>query len=172
MKKLLIILFVVLLSTPYNSKAQDTIKVKQTAQLLADAFIKQDYDTFLNYMYPKVITLGGGREKTKTIIIDAMNEIKSEGLTFRSVTLGPVSKIYKAGTELHCKIDQYLKLNVEGGYLSSISPLLGISTDGGETWTFVSAGDLNEKKIKTLFPDFNHELVLENSSVPIFHEEK
>ena len=154
-----------------SAKAQDTLKIKQTAQLMLNAFTRQDYNTLMDYTYPKVVNMGGGEEKMKIIVENAMNDLKAKGFTFRSVTLGPISKIYKAGTELHCVITQYLALNVKGGYLTSISPLMCISSDQGESWKFISAGDLNEEKIKMLFPDYNPQLVLKNDSAPIFHAE-
>jgi len=154
-----------------SAKAQDTLKIKQTAQLMVNAFAKQDYNTLIDYTYPKVIELGGGKEKMKTIIENAMNGLKDKGFTFKSITLGPISKIYKAGTELHCAITQYLALNVTGGYITSTSPLMCISSDQGKSWTFISAGDLDEEKIKKLFPDYNHQLVLEKDIAPIFHAE-
>lgn len=66
---------------------------------------------------------------------------------------------------------QYISMNVKGGYMTSTSYLMCISSDGGNSWTFVDAGALNEQRIKILFPNFNHDLVFENASVPVFHEE-
>jgi len=171
MRLLLLIISFCLLLLVNHSVAQDTLKIRQTAKLMTDAFVREDFSVLMDYTYPKVISLGGGKENMKVIIENAMNEMKSQGFTFRSITLGAISKIYKAGTELHCKIVQHLALNAKGGYLTSTSPLMCISSNGGDSWTFISTSNLDEKKIKLLFPDFNYELVLEKASVPIFSAE-
>ena len=171
MKTFFLTIFLGIALSVNTSKAQDTLKIKQSAQLMANAFANSDFDALLDYTYPKVVAMGGGKEKMKVTISNAMNQMKAQGITFRSIKLGAISKVYKAGTELHCSIEQHLALNMEGGYITSISPLMCISGDKGQTWTFISAGDLNEGIIKVLFPDYNPEFVLAKASTPEFHKE-
>lgn len=169
MKKL--ILYTILICFASNVKAQDTATVKRTALLVADAFLKGNYDTLLTYTYPKALAIGGGKAEMMQAISKVTEDLKNAGMSFRSVSLGPVGKFYKAGEEIHCVIPQTMLMNVKGGYVSSISPLMGISSDNGKSWTFIHAGNMTEQKIKMLFPNFNKELVLEKSTMPVFHPE-
>lgn len=170
MKSFLLTLFLAIVLSVAGSKAQDTAKVKQQAKMMADAFFRGDLNTLMNYTYPKVI-IGAGKAKMIAAVKKSLEEMKKGGMSFRSVSLGAVSKIYKAGTELHCTIPQHSSINVPGGYITSTSPLMGISADGGKTWKFISAGNMSKQEIDRLFPNFNPELVFKKVTTPVFHKE-
>lgn len=171
MKSLLLTFFLAFTWSITDTKAQDPVKIKQQATIMANAFFKGDLNTLMDYTYPKVLARSGGKAKMMASIKKGLEEMKAAGTSFRSVTLGSVSKVYKAGTELHCTIPQHSSMNVPGGYVTSTSPLMGISGDGGKTWTFISAGNMGKAELKQLFPKFNHDLVLEKASTPVFHKE-
>jgi hypothetical protein len=169
MKHLLI--FCCLLLSNSLISAQDTSTIKPSAEIMLEAMMKEDYKTLLKYTYPKVVALGGGAEKMVAQIKKSVEEMKNGGMTFRRATLGEVGKIYKAGKELHCVLPETTFMNVKGGYVTGISPLLCISSDGGKSWTFVHGGNMTPQKIKMLFPNFNYDLVLEKTTEPVFHKE-
>lgn len=166
-----IVLFLVLCTTTLNTIAQDTSKMKATAQKLLDATMKEDYATLLKYTYPKALALGGGMAKMTATIKTGMKQMKESNVSFHSVKLHEPGKIYKAGKELHCVIPQTTVMKVTGGYLTAETPLLCISSDGGKNWTYISAGNMDKEKIKLLFPNFNHALKLQNTSKPVFQTE-
>ncbi|SHE59077.1 hypothetical protein [Pedobacter caeni] len=138
MKSLFLTLFLAFTWSITDVKAQDPVKIKQQATIMANAFFKGDLNTLMDYTYPKVLARSGGKAKM-------MASIK--------------------------KIPQHSSINVPGGYVTSTSPLMGISGDGGKTWTFISAGNMGKAELKQLFPKFNHDLVLEKASTPVFHKE-
>jgi len=92
--------------------------------------------------------------------------MKAEGMAFHSVELGEVSKIYKAGTELHCAIPQKVSMIMKKAHFITSSDVLAVSIDNGKTWKFYT-GDLSEKTIKKLFPNFNKQLVLKQLSASV-----
>jgi len=170
MKKLSLLLF--LLITLTSAHAQDTLKLKATAQRLLDATLKEDYALLIDFTYPKVIEMGGGKDTMMATIKLGMQQMKESGFTFHSAKLLPLGKIYKAGKELHCLLPHTLVLKAKGGYLSSIATLLCISSDEGKNWTYISAGSLDDKKLKTLFTNFNEELKLDKMPAPVFSTEE
>jgi hypothetical protein len=60
-------------------------------------------------------------------------------------------------------------MNLKKGYFTTASDILAISIDNGKTWKFFT-GDLSEKTVRKLFPNFNKELVLKKLSPPVIHE--
>lgn len=151
--------------------AQDAELVKREAQKMLTGFLKGDLKTLADYTYPKVAAMMGGKDKMIAAIKDGIEKMKADGTSFRSGSIGKVSKIYPSGKELHCTVDQNLVMSVKGGYLTTESQLLGISSDAGKTWTFLTLANLNSTQLKQLFPEFNKALVVKKAAPPVFHEE-
>lgn len=170
MKNLLTLLL--FLAVTSLGKAQDTTQIKQGAFLISQAMMKGDIQTILDYTYPKVFALGGGKEKLTEQIQKMIKELADQGISFRSIEIGQVSKMVKAGNELHCVIPHTLSLTVKGGYMTAESCLIGISGDQGKTWKYISAGNISEDKLKLVLPNFNPELKVPKQTPPVFHEEK
>ena len=97
--------------------------------------------------------------------------MKLEGNTFKKVSVGDVSKIYKSGTELQCSIIQTLVMGVRGGTLTSRSSIVGFSADKGKTWTFASPGEKTAAEMKAIIPSFSQHIVLLKPGKPVFRVE-
>ena len=158
-----------LLSGFGTSYAQDTAAIKRNAQIWVDCFWNGNMETALKYSDPRFVSKAGGKTELTSNMKSTLATLRAEGITFRSVKLGEVSKIYKAGAELHCAIPQQVFMNRKKGYFTYESDILAISIDNGKTWKFFN-GDLSQKDLKKLFPNFNKELVLKKLSSPVLHE--
>ena len=151
--KLLIILVL-----PLQLFAQDTTVLKRQANILAKAVVKGDYETLINHMYPKAVQSMGGKKFMIDQAKKGFQQLKAQGISFESATVGSPGKFYKAGTEIHCLVPETIMVKTPNGRISAKSNLLAISGDKGKTWTFL---DLNSKTISTLpkmFPNFNNNL--------------
>jgi hypothetical protein len=168
-KGLIAIVFILLFSA---AQAQnDSIRVtliRAFATRIANAFTQKDYATVARYTYPKAVQGLGGREKMIERLKASMQDMEAKGVTFRSVFIGSVSKIVKAGKELHCFVEENMVLGVKGGTLATRSYLLGVSQDAGKTWTFVDTAPLTTENITKLFPAYNKELALPAKEKPVF----
>jgi hypothetical protein len=131
--------------------------------------LKGDIHKLADYTYPKVAAMMGGKEKMIAVIKTGIESMKAEGTSIRNGSIGEVSKIYRSGKELHCTLDQNLVMDVKGGYLTTESQLLGISTDSGKTWTFITIANLNATQLKELFPELNKCLSIRKAAPPVFH---
>ena len=158
-----------LLSGFCTSYAQDTAAIKRNAQIWVDCFWNGNMETALKYSDPRFVSKAGGKTELTSNMKSTLATLRAEGITFRSVKLGEVSKIYKAGAELHCAIPQQVFMNTKKGYFTYESDILAISIDNGKTWKFFT-GNLSQKDLKRLFPNFNKELVLKQLSSPVLHE--
>jgi hypothetical protein len=58
--------------------------IKQQAEQLAAAMVSNDYQTIVNFTYPKVVELLGGRDKMISIIKNGNIEMVKQRITFIS----------------------------------------------------------------------------------------
>jgi hypothetical protein len=152
-----------------TSYAQNTSVIKQEAHTWVECFWNGNIETALKYTDPRLVSNAGGKSEFISNMKSSLAVMRAEGITFRGVELGEVSKIYKSGHELHCAIPQRVSMNQKKGYFTIASDILAISIDNGKSWKFYT-GDMSEKTVRKLFPNFNKELVLKKLSPPVFHK--
>lgn len=160
--KLLLILLL-----PVSLFAQDTAIVKRQANGVAKALMNSDFKRVIAGTYPKAVDIAGGKEKLLSMMTAGMSQMRSQGFSFQKVTIGSPGKFYKAGTEIHCLLPETIVMKTSRGLMAAKSNLLAISNDKGKNWTFI---DLNERaisSIKTLFPNFNKNLVIPAPTLPV-----
>ena len=166
-----ILLFILFVIFTCNVNAQDTLVVRNDVINMLNAMLKNDMGILADYTHPKILASMGGREKAIEIMNTGVAEIKSKGMSFRSASIGKIGKFYTKGNKVYCVIPHDITINMEGGYLSSLSSVLGISQDQGKTWKFVSAGNIGRNKLKTLFPELPDGLEILPQTDSIFHKE-
>ncbi|MEO7213599.1 hypothetical protein [Mucilaginibacter sp.] len=147
-----------LLLLPVALYAQDTTAVKKQANIVAAALIAGNYSTVINYMHPKVLKMVGGKDKLLQLMTNGMKQMKAQGITFQSATIGSPGKFYKAGTEIHCLVPENVTMKVGANTLHSQSNLLAVSSDKGKNWTFIDLNKNTIAQIPKMFPNFNKDL--------------
>jgi hypothetical protein len=158
MSKFLVLL---VMTFTFTAAAQvDKAKIKAQAEEAAQALLKGDYDILKKYTYPKVAEEYGDVDRMMKTAKSGRADLEAMGIILESVVVGEPSEIVEAGDQLHCLIPQTLVIRKPDGTVSSESHLLGVSTDQGEHWYFVSVSDMTLESIKELFPDYNPELVI------------
>ncbi|HRH54805.1 MAG TPA: hypothetical protein PLN38_15865, partial [Chitinophagales bacterium] len=85
---------------------QQTIKNQATTML--DAFEDHNYEKLLDFTYPKIFELSGGKATMLEIIQQSMQELELAGYIVDSANIGEPGPIYNAGTELHAIISQFV----------------------------------------------------------------
>lgn len=158
---------IALLILPVAAFAQNPAVVKQQATVVANALFKSDYKTIIEHTYPKAVAMGGGKEKMLQMMTAGINQMKAQGFVFEKVTIGEAGKFYKAGKEIHCIIPESLVMKTPQGRFSTKSNLLCISGDGGKNWSFLDMNRGTINSVKTLFPNFNSNLIIPTPQVPV-----
>ncbi|TFF30429.1 hypothetical protein [Mucilaginibacter psychrotolerans] len=165
--KLLRLLLLLLL--PFSTlHAQDTAVVKHQANLIAQATFKGDYETVIAYTHFRLVAMSGGKEKLRQLITERMKELKDQGITGFSGTIGTPGKFYLAGNELHCLLPEDIILTTSVGRYLSRSYLLGVSSDKGKNWTFLDVGSMSADILHQLLPNFNDDLKIPPPVKPEF----
>jgi hypothetical protein len=161
-------LFLLLLFVTICGYAQPAANALKSAQRMTTAFVNGDYNTFCIYSHPVIVKSMGGKAKMIAFFEKNIQQLKSQGNSFKKVTVGDISKMYKSGTELQCSMTQTLVMGVRGGTLTSRSSIVGFSADQGKTWTFASPGEKTAAEMKALIPSYNQQLVLLKPEKPVF----
>ncbi len=139
---------------------------------MVTAFMNEQYDLLLDYTYPKIFEIAGGRDVMKELIVQMLGELKTQGVIIDSAKVGEPGEIYTAGNELHAVISQYIYMTIPGGKLSSESSLLAISTDKGSRWYYIDIKQLTPELKAEFFPDFNEALIVPEPKDPVIVYDK
>lgn len=161
------LILVVMAGDAQEDSAQKAI-VKEKAVKMSHAFISGDFETFVQYTYPKIVKAMGGKEEMISFLQVTIQKMAEEGAAFKSVSIGEISNIFQSGKDLHCLVEQNLILLVKGGILKSSAHLLAISENNGKKWFFIDTAPLSTAKLKEMFPDINKDLVLPAKQRPVF----
>ena len=151
---------------PATLFAQSTVSLKKQANIVAKAMVNGDYVTVVAYMHPKVLQSAGGKQKMLQMMTAGMQQMKAQGVSFQSATMGEPGKFYKAGTEIHCLIPDNIRMKTPNSSIVTHSNLLAISQDGGKNWTFLDLNRGTIASIPKLFPNFNKELKIPEPTEP------
>jgi hypothetical protein len=150
-KTLLSLLF--LLSFIYGF-GQHAANVKKTAMGMLKASEQKDYNAYVSYFYPAEAKFRGGKEKWIQQMKTNDRDSKLYGISRGKQALGAISKIYKAGKELHCTIESNTRYK---SYVNR-SHFLAISGDQGRTWKFIMTGGKTPSDVWAMVPKFNGDL--------------
>lgn len=167
MKKFTFLIFL-LSGLIINAQNNFSKKIKTDGRSMANSLIKKDYETLINFTYPKILELSGGKEKMIKAVAAGINKMENEGAKFVSVYIGKPKDIFKAGDELHCLVPQEITIEVPTGQLITNSFLLAVSMDQGLNWYYIDVAQLTKEKANTIFPNFNENLVFPKKTKPKF----
>ncbi len=133
--------------------AQDDAKnARRQAEEMGNAYASEDLERFADLTNPKLLELAGGRDKMIAFLRGEIANMRKEGVTTISQSADPPSQMLQVGNELFAVVPVVLKMKVTGGTGIQPSSLIGVSTDSGEHWTFIDAGNGDPRMLKTIFP--------------------
>jgi hypothetical protein len=167
MKKIIVLLVVsICFSNLSFSQNQYAERIKSDCKNMVDAMKSKNYNLILDYTYPKIIKLGGGREKIFSLIKSSFEKMESEGFIVENQIIEEPQKIFKAGDEFHCIIPKTTIMKTPKGKVQATYYLLGISNNEGKNWFFIETHMLNAENIKLIFLKFNYDLVIPKNTNP------
>ena len=121
---------------------------------MAAALLNNDFKTFSNYTYPKILEEAGGKGKYIQELQSGAEMQKERGDKIHNITVSNPSKTVACNGELQCVLKQEITMSFSGGNpFTFASNLIGISTDNGNTWVFLNASDISVMELKKVFPN-------------------
>jgi len=156
-RKVLTVMFVVnflLISfQAIGSEVEGRIRAQADAAL--DVFSKQKFDTYVDFIYPRVIDLSGGRQEFLYNIQDQMDLLAKHKMKIMSHKIVSISAPVKAGNELHSLVKYTILMSSPGGKVNSREYFVASSNDGGKQWKLVEGTFLSQTEANNVFPSFN-----------------
>lgn len=125
------------------------------AQELMDAVAQKNYARIVDLTYPKVIEVGGGREKLLAATTDEVKSMEAEGVVILSSTASPPSQILHDAGAIFAVVPVTTKVKATAGTFQTEGALIGISNDGGANWTFVDATGKDQTELKAVLPNLD-----------------
>lgn len=164
-KRIFIFLAVHFISTAiFCQNLQTSIKIQ--AMDMSRALINNDFATFSSYMYPKIISFAGGRDKMKSDMDSANAAMKQFGVAFKKILIGNPGPIIHYHDQLQCVVPQTTTMQTLVGDLEAETSLIAISTDNGKKWYFIDTNVYRVDKIKGALPELSAELVIPPQKQP------
>jgi hypothetical protein len=168
MKKIKLLLWLVsLVLFSFASNAQNlstTIKVQ--GMDMATAFMKNDFNTFVKYMHPNIITFAGGKGQMKSKMDSANAVMKQFNVKFKRYWIGDPSEIIKHKNQLQAVLPQSTTLITPLGELTAETSMIVVSNDKGKSWWFIDTNVYKADKLKNILPDLSPKLVIPPQKKP------
>ncbi|HTQ64643.1 MAG TPA: hypothetical protein VMI12_07575 [Puia sp.] len=150
----------------FSQNIQTAIKIQ--AMDMARALIKNDFNTFVEFMHPKIIAYAGGKEKLKKNMDSASQAMVQFGVEFKKIIIGDPGPIVSFQDQLQCVVPQTTTLQTLLGQIEAETSLLAISPDKGKKWYFIDTNVYKADKLKKILPDLSTALVIPPQKEPKF----
>jgi len=161
---ILLLVMVTCMNCGVPGKEKVKKKVKVEAQNMAKSLVSEDYETFTNYIYPPLLRLMGGKEKTISVFKKGL----PNGMKIIAVEIFDCSDTINTNHEIQCTLKERITMKVGGGKLISLSTLIGISDDRGDSWYFIDANNQGLDLFRKQFSNLSERLVISKPTPPVF----
>ena len=166
--------FFVLVLGCWTAQAADNTSLKKVVkgkvEELNKALLKEEFGKVVDLTYPKVVKMMGGREKMISVMRAGFKDRKARGFTLRSFKVDTPSELVAAGPDLFVVVPFLLEIKAPGGRILQKGFVIGVSSNRGKSWTFVTA-DQDVKQLKKILPNLPEQLKLPKREKPVFEKE-
>jgi hypothetical protein len=125
------------------------------AKELEDAVARKDAAKMIDLTYPKLIEAVGGRDKMLAATAAQFQELDAEHVQIISSTCETPTQFVTDANGIYAVIPVKSKVRAGLGVFQNEGTLVGVSTDGGQTWTFVDAAGKDENELKKVLPNLD-----------------
>lgn len=146
-----------------NSQTKE--EVLRDAKITSKATLESQFETVLNYTYPPVLKIMGGKDKALSLVTDTMNTMKKQGFIFKSAEVLEVSEIVNEQNQYRCYVKTKNIMHINKMIITSISYLLGIYNTEGKLWYFIEAKQLSNPMMSSVLPNFKTSLNIPKGTV-------
>ena len=153
--------------TEAGKSAYPSLKIQ--ANEVGNATINGDFAKVVDYTYPKVLEMVGGRDKMLTLIKQGDEQNKADGVSYVSVEIGDPGQIEKIDTQIFAVLPMKLTMKAPDGKFIGESALVGISDDGGQNWKFISS--VSQKRFNAVFPKAADKIKMPEEKQPTMVEQ-
>ena len=128
-------------------------QIRAASDSMMAAFKAGDYKTFARFNNETVVNMLGGTEQFASFLEQQMKSMSQ--LKFTEIRAGRILRITSYQQTWQCIVEQQSEITMEGQTISSISHLVGLSRDGGQSWRFMDGNQGSLEQFKALMPELN-----------------
>jgi hypothetical protein len=154
-------------SKPFKATPVQSTALKTQAEACADAMMKQNYKQMAYYTYPPIVKMMGGPAQMEKQITQTIGQMQTNGVIFKSVTIGEVKDITPSKGDLYSIVQDILQLSMNGTVITRSSYLLAYSHDNGKRWYFVDTAPIKNQNMKKMFPTYPPGFVIPQAGNPV-----
>ncbi len=157
-KTLILFLFLLTANAIYCQSSNENLN--RQLQEMRKYFLEEDYTSFANYTYPKVIEMMGGKARMIQATESSMNQMKAQGFEFIDLSFKDATGLLKQEDETQCSLTQVLTMKTPEGEVKAEYKLIAISADDGKNWKFLDTSGKSKEIMLKYFPNLSPELVI------------
>lgn len=165
-----------LILLPTLAAAQDKTpeqKAVESAQDMCTALQNKEYYGYVKYVHPEVINMTHGN--TTQFVANVQKQysiLEDAGSKITDIHAGNPSTIIDTAGELQCVIPQVMQMKIKGGTIETLTRIIGVSKDKGETWHFIDANGKDITNVRYVFPTISSRHPLPPNPQPKFVADK
>jgi hypothetical protein len=150
----------------------DTAKAVEQAEAMKKAVLDGDYAKVADRTHPKVVEAMGGKDKVIAASKAIFDQMKSQGIEIKSYTVGKPGDPVVDGKTAYVILPTRMELTAPKVKVVSESYLLGMTTDGGKSWSFADGTGLSKGPAReALLPELPKALKLPEPKPPMVTKE-
>ncbi len=150
-----------------DQAGKDSLRIQ--ANRLATTLLTFDTATIVKYSYPGIIDrFFEGEKNVASSLENGRKDAEAMGFKTISMEIGSVSDFANAGNEVYAFIQTKSISLIKEDTLKSESFYLAITKDHGVNWKFIDESFMLVAGIKTLFPNYNEQILMPSKREPIF----
>ena len=131
-------------------------RIRAASDSMMAAFKTGDYKTFARFNNETLVNMLGGTDQFASFLeqqMKAMSEVK-----FTEIRAGRILRITPFQQTWQCIVEQQSEITMDGQTISSISHLVGLSRDGGQSWRFMDGNQGSLEQFKAIMPELNPQM--------------
>jgi hypothetical protein len=148
-----VLLLAVGCSAPPPDREEMLRTMKAQAEEVRQALLAGDPVKMIDRTHPKVIRMLGGREAAIERLRGEMEALKGKKGKIKSMTFEGTPDLASSQDEWYGVLPTLTEMEIGGAQAGGKSFLLGISEDGGRTWTFADGTEAASPAFRKLFPN-------------------
>lgn len=130
----------------------DRNQIRAQAEELSGAFVAGDFAKVADLTYAGIVEAGGGKEEMTAFLENGIGEMRAQGFQILTLTVGEPREPVAVGGHVFAVVPTKMRMKTPQGVASKESFFIGVSEDGGKSWTFVDGEGANKERLRGLFP--------------------
>lgn len=142
-----------LTATAQTDSASLVPRIRAASDSMMAAFKTGDYKTFARFNNETVVNMLGGTDQFASFLEQQMKSMSD--LKFTEIKAGRILRITSYQQTWQCIVEQQSEITMAGQTVSSISHLVGLSRDGGQSWRFMDGNQGSLEQFQAIMPELN-----------------